>query len=70
MKVGDLVKAIPLAKWDVNPDDYTQIGVVAKLGIDSELLPDPDKIVLLNFGHDDGFFRICDWKFEVINENR
>tara|TARA_R110002020_G_scaffold53430_1_gene149510 strand:- start:677 stop:892 length:216 start_codon:yes stop_codon:yes gene_type:complete len=71
MKIGDLIKATPLAKWDINPDDNTHIGIVTKLGVDGELLRGyPDKIVLLNFGDDDGIFRSSDWKFEVISENR
>jgi len=74
MKIGDLVKAIPLAKWGIDPydnEDNTYIGVVTKLGVDDELLRGfPDKIVLLNFGDDDGIFRSNDWKFEVISENR
>jgi len=71
MKIGDLVKAVPLAKWDINPKDNTYIGVVTKLGVDSDLLRGyPNKIVLLNFGDDDGIFRTSDWKFEVISENR
>ena len=74
MKLGDLVKATPLAKWDINPADNTYIGVVTKLGVDDEHLRasrgSPDKIVLLNFGDDDGIFRSNDWKFEVISENR
>jgi hypothetical protein len=71
MKIGDLVKATPLAKWDINPEDNTHIGVVTHLGVDDELLRGfPDKIVVLNFGDDDGVFRPTDWKFEVISENR
>jgi len=71
MKIGDLVKATPLAKWNVSDDDYSQIGVVTKLGFDARSsLRDPDGIILLNFGDDDGMFRTSDWKFEVISENR
>ena len=71
MKIGDLVKAIPLAKWGIDREGNTYIGVVTKLGVDDELLRGfPDKIVLLNFGDDDGIFRSNDWKFEVISENR
>ena len=69
MKIGDLVKVTPLAKWNVSDDDYTQIGVVTKLGFDGEMR-DPDGIILLNFGDDDGIFRTSDWKFEVVSENR
>jgi len=69
MKIGDLVKVTPLAKWNVSVDDYTQIGVVTKLGFDGEMR-DPDGIILLNFGDDDGIFRTSDWKFEVVSENR
>ena len=76
MKIGDLVKAIPLAKWDgcINPEGNTHIGVVTRVGVDTlDVIGkkrDPDKIVLLNFGDDDGIFRSSDWKFEVISENR
>jgi hypothetical protein len=74
VKIGDLVKATPLAKWEINPDDATHIGIVTKLGFDTldviGKMRDPDKIVLLNFGDDDGIFRTSDWKFEVISENR
>ena len=64
MKIGDLVKATPLAKWDINPEDNAHIGVVTKLGVGSECF------ILLNFGDDDGIFHTSDWKFEVISENR
>ncbi len=71
MKLGDLVKASPQDWWDINPEGNTHIGVVTHLGVDDELLRGfPDKIVLLNFGDDDGVFRTSDWKFEVISENR
>ena len=70
MKIGDLVKATPLAKWSVNDSDYTYIGIITKLGFDGSLCRDPDGIILLNFGDDDGIFRTSDWKFEVISENR
>ena len=71
MKIGDLVKATPLPKWDITPEANTHIGIVTKLGVDNELLRGfPDKIVLLNFGDDDGIFRTSDWKFEVISETR
>jgi hypothetical protein len=71
MKIGDLVKAVPLEKWGMNPQTNTHIGVVTLLGVDDEDLRGfPDKIVLLNFGDDDGVFRTSDWKFEVISENR
>ena len=71
MKLGDLVKASPQEWWDINPADNTHIGVVTHLGVDDELLRGfPDKIVVLNFGDDDGVFRPTDWKFEVISENR
>jgi len=69
MKVGDLVKATPLAKWSVNDSDYTYIGIITKLGFNDERR-DPDGVILLNFGDDDGIFRTSDWKFEVISENR
>ena len=71
MKIGDLVKALPLAKWGISAADNTYLGIVTKLGVDHEGLRGfPDKIVLLNFGDDDGIFRTSDWKFEVISENR
>ena len=71
MKIGDLVKASPQDWWDINPAANTFIGVVTHLGVDDELLRGfPDKIVVLNFGDDDGVFRPTDWKFEVISENR
>jgi len=69
MKIGDLVKATPLAKWDVSTDGYTHIGIVTKLAPSFEGQYS-DKIVRLNFGDDDGIFRTNDWKFEVISENR
>ena len=69
MKIGDLVKATPAPKWDMDPEDNTHIGVVTKLGLDGHLLG-PDGIILLSFGDDDGIFRSNDWKFEVISENR
>ncbi len=71
MKLGDLVKASPQEWWEINREDNTFIGVVTHLGVDDELLRGfPDKIVVLNFGDDDGVFRPTDWKFEVISENR
>ena len=71
MKIGDLVKASPAPKWDMDPEDNAHIGVVTKLGFDARSsLRDPDGIILLNFGDDDGIFRTSDWKFEVISENR
>ena len=71
MKLGDLVKASPQEWWEINREDNTFIGVVTHLGVDDELLRGfPDKIVVLNFGDDDGIFRSNDWKFEVISENR
>jgi hypothetical protein len=71
VKIGDLVKVTPLAKWDMDPEDNTHIGVVTKLGFDARSnLRDPAKVILLNFGDDDGIFRIDDWRFEVISENR
>jgi|TARA_A100000172_G_scaffold77049_1_gene61041 hypothetical protein len=71
VKLGDLVKASPQEWWEINREDNTFIGVVTHLGVDDELLRGfPDKIVVLNFGDDDGVFRPTDWKFEVISENR
>ena len=71
MKIGDLIKATPLAKWDINPDDNTHIGIVTKVGVEPvSVARVSDKIVLLNFGDDDGIFRSSDWKFEVLSENR
>ena len=71
MKLGDLVKASPQEWWEINREDNTFIGVVTHLGVDDELLRGfPDKIVVLNFGDDDGVFRPTAWKFEVISENR
>lgn len=71
MKVGDLVKACPQEWWDIKQEDNIHVGVVTHLGVDDELLRGfPDKIVVLNFGDDDGVFRPTDWKFEVISENR
>ncbi len=71
MKIGDLVKAIPLDKWGMKKRANTHIGIVTKLGVDDEhLRAFPDKIVLLNFGDDDGIFHSTDWRFEVISENR
>jgi len=40
------------------------------MGIDERLHAYPAKVILLNFGDDDGIFRSNDWKFEVISENR
>ncbi|HHZ94927.1 MAG TPA: hypothetical protein EYN67_05060 [Flavobacteriales bacterium] len=74
MKIGDLVKATPLPKWDVDDGGYTQIGIVTRIGFDTldviNKVRDPDGIILLNFGDDDGIFRTSDWHFEVISENR
>jgi len=75
MKLGDLVKASPQEWWNMGyphpAGGKTFIGVVTHLGVDDELLRGfPDKIVVLNFGDDDGVFRPTDWKFEVISENR
>ena len=67
MKIGDLIKATPLAKWGTDLDGNTHVGVVTRLGVDEY---GSDKIVLLNFGDDDGIFRSSDWKLEVISENR
>ena len=69
MKIGDLVKATPLAKYFEPVADYTHIGVVTELGSDGGMR-DPDGIIILNFGDDDGIFRTNDWRFEVISENR
>jgi hypothetical protein len=69
VKIGDLVKAIPLGTWDIDPEGNTHIGVVTKLAPSYDG-PVSDRIVLLNFGDDDGIFRSNDWKFEVISENR
>ena len=68
MKIGDLVKATPLAKWDVSTDDYTHVGIVTRLDPSSD--GSVDQIVLLSFGRDDGIFRTDDWRVEVISENR
>ena len=68
MKIGDLVRATPAPKWDMDPEDNTHIGIVTKLPADSELLRDPDRIVLLSFGDDDGIFRTNDWRFEILSE--
>ena len=68
MKIGDLVKATPLAKWNVGDNDYTHIGVVTKLAHSFDGYT--DQIVLLSFGDDDGIFRTNDWRFEVISEAR
>ncbi len=70
MKIGDLVKATPASKWDMDPEDNAHIGVITKMGIDERLHAYPAKVILLNFGDDDGIFRSNDWKFEVISENR
>ena len=71
MKIGDLVRATPAPKWDMDPEDNTHIGIVTKLGLDARSsLRDPDGIILLSFGDDDGIFRTNDWRFEVISENR
>ena len=74
MQIGDLVRVTPLAKWDISAEDNTHIGVVTRVGVDTlDVIGkkrDPDKIVLLNFGDDDGIFRSSDWKFEVVSENR
>jgi hypothetical protein len=69
MKIGDLVKALPAEKWDMDPEDNTHIGVVTKLAPSYEDRPS-ERIVFLNFGDDDGIFCTSDWKFEVISENR
>ena len=66
MKIGDLVKATPAPKWDMNPEDHTHIGVVTKLAHSFDGYT--DQIVLLSFGDDDGIFRTNDWRFEILSE--
>ena len=66
MKLGDLVKATPAAKWDMDPEDNAHIGVVTKLAhsIDGYA----DQIILLSLGDDNGIFRTNDWRFEILSE--
>jgi hypothetical protein len=54
MKIGDMVKATPAPKWDMDPEDNAHIGVVTKLAhsIDGYA----DQIILLSLGDDNGTF--------------
>ena len=74
MKIGDLVKATPLSKWEVNEEDFSQIGIVTEIRADTHERDryqlSTQEVILLNFGNDDGIFRATDWKFEVLSENR
>ena len=66
MKIGDMVRATPAPKWDMDPEDNAHIGVVTKLAhsIDGYA----DQIILISFGDDNGIFRTNDWRFEILSE--
>tara|TARA_R110002020_G_scaffold53950_1_gene150746 strand:- start:976 stop:1182 length:207 start_codon:yes stop_codon:yes gene_type:complete len=68
VKIGDLVRATPAPKWDMDPEDNIHLGVVTKLAHSFDGYK--DQIILLSFGDDDGVFCTNDWRFEVVSETR
>jgi hypothetical protein len=66
MKIGDLVKASPAPKWDMDPEDNTHIGIVTKLAhsIDGYT----DQIILLSFANVAWNLRTNDWRFEILSQ--